>query len=306
MAISTLSRQIKDLKQRAAAILQEDSPALEPLPFADFLSREFLPAVAGVEGDLVSAPHLRAWAELISSHRFVALIAFRGSLKSTVAKATIAHALREHCRGAYDAVLYSATVDLARWHLRRLKLYIEPLARSWGWRDATSGEAVLRYERPGAIFNCEPAGLDAASRGRRADLLVIDDPCDPRKLASMADIDRSLEALQRRILPLLKSKTARVLLVGTPLIEGDVVEWAERNPEFVTARLPAILDDGRPAWPQKYPLEELEKIKRLVGDKSFNAEYLLQAVAPLDSYISADLIERATLKCNVISEVVQT
>jgi hypothetical protein len=296
MAISTLSQQIEALKRQAAAILQEDAPALSPIPFADFLMREFLPSVSEIEGDLVPAPHLAAWAELIEKNRFVALVAFRGSLKSTVAKATIAHALRGHRRGAFDAVLYSATVDLARWHLRRLKLYLADLTESWGWRDATAGEAILRYERAGAIFACEPAGLDTASRGRRADLLVIDDPCDPRKLASMADIDRSLEALQRRILPLLKSKTARVLLVGTPLIEGDVVAWAEQNPEFVTARLPAILADGRPAWPQKYDISELEKIRRLVGEKSFAAEYLLQAVAPMDTFLTSDLIERAILK----------
>jgi hypothetical protein len=300
MSVAALRRQIEQLKREAKTVLQ---PPPAPYSFDDFLLKEFLPAVAEIEGELVPAPHLRAWADLIEQHRFVALIAFRGSLKSTVAKAVIAYALRQHTRGAFDAVLYSATVDLARWHLRRLKLYIADLATKWGWRDATSGEAVLRYERAGAIFNCEPAGLDAASRGRRADLLVIDDPCDPRKLASMADVDRALEALQRRILPLLKAKSARVLLVGTPLIEGDVVAWAQQNSEFVTARLPAILPDGRPAWPEKYPLEELERIRRLVGEKSFAAEYLLQAVAPLDSFISVELLERATLKCNVISEV---
>jgi hypothetical protein len=300
MSVAALRKQIEQLKREAKTVLQ---PPPASSSFSDFLVKEFLPAVAGVEGDLVPAPHLSVWAELIEQNRFVALIAFRGSLKSTVAKAAIAHALRQHTRGAFDAVLYSATVDLARWHLRRLKLYLEPLAAAWGWQDATAGEAVLRYERPGALFACEPAGLDAASRGRRADLLVIDDPADPRKLASMADIDRALEALQRRILPLLKDKTARVLLVGTPLIEGDVVAWAERNPEFVTTRLPAILSDGCPAWPQKYPLEELEKIKRLVGEKSFNAEYLLQAVAPLDSFIPADVLERAIARINV--EVIQ-
>jgi hypothetical protein len=299
VTLAALQREIAQIRAAARARVAQPSP----LPFADFLAREFLPAVAVVEGDLVAAPHLHEWADLIEQHRFVALIAFRGSLKSTIAKAAIAYSLRQHTRGAFDAVLYSATVDLARWHLRRLKLYLSDLARSWGWRDATSGEAVLRYERPGAIFACEPAGLDAASRGRRADLLVIDDPADPRKLASMADISRALEALQRRILPLLKSKTARVLLVGTPLIEGDVVAWAERNSEFVTARLPAILSDGCPAWPQKYPIEELERIRRLVGEKAFAAEYLLQAVAPLDSFISPDLLERSTLKCNVIREV---
>jgi hypothetical protein len=59
---------------------------------------------------------------------------------------------------------------------------------------------------------------------------VLDDVSDPKKLASMADIQRALEALQRRILPLLKDKSARVLLVGTPLIEGDVIAWAEKEP----------------------------------------------------------------------------
>lgn len=258
----------------------------------EFLSREFLPAVARVEGELCGAPHLREWAELIERHRFVAIIAFRGSLKSTLAKAVIAHALRSHSRGAYDAVLYSATVDLARWHLRRLKLYLSDLAPSWGWHDATAGEALLRYERAGAIFNCEPAGLDQASRGRRCNLLVLDDVSDPKKLASMADIDRALEALQRRILPLLKDKSARVLLVGTPLVEGDVIAWAEQNPEFVSVRLPAVLPDGRPAWPNKYPLEELKRIQRLVGEKAFVAEYMLHAVAPLDSYLDVTALER--------------
>lgn len=291
MAISQALLRLAQIEIARRASVRASSP-IAHVGLGEFLSREFLPAVARVEGELVEAPHLREWAELIERHRFVAIIAFRGSLKSTLAKAVIAHALRSHSRGAYDAVLYSATVDLARWHLRRLKLYLSDLSPSWGWTDATAGEALLRYERAGAIFTCEPAGLDQASRGRRCNLLVLDDVSDPRKLASMADIDRALEAIQRRILPLLKDKSARVLLVGTPLIEGDVIAWAEQNPEFVSVRLPAVLPDGRPAWPHKYKLEELKRINRLVGEKAFAAEYMLQAVAPLDSYLDVTALER--------------
>jgi len=290
--ISALLEELERLK----ALVPSAAAAVPPMSLSEFLAREFLPAVGAVEGELVEAPHLRTWAELLERHRFVCIVAFRGSLKSTLAKAVVAHALRSHARGAYDAVYYSATVDLARWHLRRLKLYLESLAPSWGWRDATAGEAVLRYERAGAIFSCEPAGLDQASRGRRGNLLVLDDVSDPKKLASMADIQRALEALQRRILPLLKDKSARVLLVGTPLIEGDVIAWAEKNTEFLTTRLPAILSDGGPAWPEKYSREELEKIRRLVGERSFNAEYLLHAVAPTDTFLPPDVLERAILR----------
>jgi hypothetical protein len=297
MDVSALRRELERLK---ALVPSAAAVSVPPMSLSEFLAQEFLPAAAAVEGELVPAPHLSQWAELLERHRFVAIIAFRGSLKSTLAKAVVAHALRSHQRGAFDCVYYSATVDLARWHLRRLKLYLSELAPSWGWRDATAGEAVLRYERSGAIFSCEPAGLDQASRGRRGNLLVLDDVSDPKKLASMADIQRALEALQRRILPLLKDKSARVLLVGTPLIEGDVIAWAEKNPEFVTVRLPAILPDGSLAWPEKYDRAELEKIKRLVGERSFNAEYLLHAVAPTDTFIPPDVLEKAILRSDSV------
>jgi len=291
-----VSRRIEELKEKIGGRV---APKCGPLNFADFLHKLFLPAVSEVEGPLLEAPHLKGWADLLADNRFTALIAFRGSLKSTVLKALVAHALYCHNRGAFDAVYYSAKLDLARWHLRRLKLYLGPLAESWGWLDATAGEALLRYERPGAVFTCEPEGLDAASRGRRADLLVIDDPCDPRKLASFADLDRAWSRFQRRILPLLKDKRARVVLAATPIVEGDIVNWVEKNVEFVSVRLPALDACGQPTWPQKYPLEELSKIRRLIGEKAFAAEYLLQAVAPMESYIDSALLDKCIAKVAV-------
>ncbi len=260
--------------------------------------REFIPiferAVAFVEGvtAITGAPHLMEWADIIERNRFVCIVAFRGSLKSTIAKAVIAHALACHAGGAYDAVYYSATIELARWHLRRLKLYIAAMGLD-DWHDATVGEAMLRYIRGGDVFACEPAGLDQASRGRRANLLVLDDVSDPRKLASMTDITRALESLQRRVLPLMKDKSSRVILVGTPLIAGDVIEWAERNPEFTTVRMPILDALGRPTWPEKYPIDEIARLRSLVGEKAFLAEYMLQAVAPVDTFIDPSLLQKA-------------
>ncbi len=292
----TVQAELERLKALLATLpntLDDSSRELDKMNLARFLAEEFLPAVAAIEGQLLDAPHLEKWAEAVERHRFVALIAFRGSAKSTFLKAVVAHALREHKRGAFDAVYYSAKLDLARWHLRRLKLYLRDLAAKWGWRDATQGEALLRYERPGAVFTCDPEGLDAASRGRRADLLVIDDPLDPRKLASLADIDRVLDALQRRVLPLLKDASARVLVAATPIIRGDVADWVEQNSEFVVLRLPAIREDGSPAWPQKFPLGELERLKALMGEKAFRCEFLLEPAGATDSYLDPNVIDSA-------------
>jgi len=296
----TSSKAVREELERVKTLLaalpydvDKSVDGLDKMPLRRFLREEFLPAVAAVEGQLLDAPHLRDWAEAAEQHRFVALIAFRGSAKSTFLKAVVAHALREHRRGAFDAVYYSAKLDLARWHLRRLKLYLRDLAERWGWRDTTSGEALLRYERPGAVFVCEPEGLDAASRGRRADLLVIDDPLDPKKLASLADIDRVLDSLQRRVLPLLKDGRARVLFAGTPIVKGDVVSWIEGNPEFRVLKLPAILPDGSSAWPEKFPLGELKRLKALMGRKAFECEFMLQPSGALDSYLDPATVQSA-------------
>jgi hypothetical protein len=69
-SISSISKKLEALKQQAAALLQEDAPALDPLSFADFLMREFLPSVSEIEGELVPAPHLREWADLIEKKPF--------------------------------------------------------------------------------------------------------------------------------------------------------------------------------------------------------------------------------------------
>ena len=293
MGISTtLQRKAEDRLERIQALSGEgDQP--RALSFGEFLDAEFMPAVAEVEGDLVEAPHLQRWAEIADRERFLALVAFRGSLKSTFAKALVAHALREHQSGAFDGFYYSVKLDLAREHLRRLKMYLQPLAEQWGWRDATGGAALLRYEKPGALFQCQPEGLDSASRGRRADLLVIDDPADPRKLASMVELERAKDALQRRILPLLKDDEARVVFAGTPIVADDVVSWITDNPEFWTEWMPAIQEDGSPAWPEKHTRDELERIKGLVGERAFRSEYLLESVAVTDSYLDPTLIQSA-------------
>lgn len=291
---------MSELTRRLESTGSPSESALTPLSLAAFLSEEFLPAVLAVEGgELAPAPHLNGWAGLIERHRFVALVSFRGSLKSTLCKSVIAHALRSHMRGAFDCVYFSATWGLAAWHTRRLKDYLADLAERWGWSDRTTGESVLRYEKPGASFVCEPAGLDQGARGKRADLLILDDVSDPKKMASMADIDRALASLQRRLIPTLKSKTSRIVVAATPIIENDIVGWIEKNPEFVTVRLPAILVNGEAAWPEKFPLAELERIKRLIGSKAFQAEFLLQAGGLLDSFIPYDVLSRAIAQIQV-------
>jgi hypothetical protein len=67
---------------------------------------------------------------------------------------------------------------------------------------------------------------------------VLDDVSDPKKLASAWRIFNVRWKAAAPHLTVVEGQEARVLLVGTPLIEGDVIAWAEKNPEFVTTSCP--------------------------------------------------------------------
>lgn len=290
MSLDLLRRRVDALE-----LSQRRPVELEPVTLGEFIEGEFKFAIAQVEGvEMLPAPHLTGWAQTIEANRFTALIAARGFLKSTICKGVVGHALRGHEVGALDALYYSATADLARWHLRRLKDYLAPLAMRWGWSDDTRGEALLRYSRPGAAFVCELASMDGKStRGRRADLVVVDDPIDPSRPISLADSDRALETFRRRILPLLKDDTARVLVALTPIVQGDLADELKKNPEFHTVWMPAIDNDGLPTWPEKFPLDQLERLRRAMGERAFGSEFLLKSVGLNDSYLDPVLVARA-------------
>ena len=287
------------LRRQAEAELERrrgpaEATAPDPISFAEFVEREWMPEVIDVEQppEVADAPHLREWADLIESHPFVGIVAFRYSLKSVLAKAAIAHELRQFQRGIFEGFYFSSSVTLAREHLMKLKLYVSELARSWGWRDATAGKAMLHYERPGATFIVKPDGVDSKQRSRRANTLVLDDLLDPQKPLSMADVSRVLEAMRRRILPLLKGRTSRVLFFGTPIVRDDPTAWVEQNPRFVTTWLPIIDPQGNPTWPELYPSDRIAELRDLVGDKTFASEYLLEETDTLASYVDRELLNQ--------------
>ncbi|MFB6271985.1 MAG: hypothetical protein ABEL51_03720 [Salinibacter sp.] len=291
-----LQTEAAEVRDHATALLEGDENAgPEPIPFSQFVRDEFLPSVLEVEqpDEPAPAPHLERWADLIEQNPYTSIIAFRASLKSVLAKATFAWDLRQFERGIFEGFYFSASVTLAREHLTKLKLYLQPLAESWGWTDTTSGKALIRYERPGALFTVRPDGVDSRVRGMRANRLVLDDLIDPQKAVSMADVNRVLEAVRRRILPLLKSRQSQANAFGTPVIEGDVVDWLEENEQFVSEWLPIQDQHGNPTWPEKFDKDRIEQLRSLVGDNAFENEYMLRQKSEIDSFLDPDLIASA-------------
>ncbi len=296
MSLATIEKRlnrIEQLRQR-----HQTFKPFAPLPFGEYLVDKFLPQVAAFKqlDPEVYDPkptHMLRWANMVEKNRFVGIVAFRNGLKSVLAKAAVAWDLHRFQRGHYEGYYFSSKLNQARKHVRELKLILAPIAKNEGWHDTTRGEAMLRYERKGALFELSPDGVDASARGSRADRLVLDDLLDPKKAISVADIDRVQDAVQRRLLPLLKRGDSRVIYVGTPILENDLTDWITQNREFTTEWLPILNEKNESNWPTMYSKEAIEQLRRTVGDKSFRIEYQLERRNVTNSYIDPEILKRA-------------
>lgn len=73
--------------------------------------------------------------------------------------------------------------------------------------------------------------------------------------------------------------------------EDDLSGWllAEHKDEgWVTLDLPAINDDGEALWPEQYPIEALENIKRMIGARDWSALYQQRPAPEEGDYFRAE------------------
>ena len=136
--------------------------------------------------------------------------------------------------------------------------------------------------RGGEYYAC---GIGSALAGRGAHLLLIDDPHSEQDVNSQTAFDNAYEwytsGPRQRMQPggaivivmtrwSTKDLTAQLVNAGAKEAKADQWEVIE---------FPAILDSGKPVWPEYWKLEELEKVKASAGIAKWNAQYMQNPTA---------------------------
>lgn len=119
------------------------------------------------------------------------------------------------------------------------------------------------------------AGVGSGITGSGADLLIIDDPVkDMADAESSTMRDKVAEWYASTAFTRL-SPGGKVLMVATRWHHDDLIGrvLADSPEGWQSLTLPAISEDGRALWPERYPLESLEAIRRAVGSRVFEALY---------------------------------
>jgi len=221
-----------------------------------------------------------------------------GSAKSTYASILYGpwH-LAQHPDHAVIAA--SHTQELAEKWSRRVRNLIEQHSNVLEFSLAQDSHAAGRWEtaRGGEYF---AAGVGGSITGRRADLVIIDDPVRSREDADSEVIrEKTWEWYKADLYTRLKPG-ARIILIQTRWHEDDLAgrlmaEAASGGDQWHVLSLPAIAEEndllgrkaGDPLWPEWEDATELERKRRAIGARGWSALYQ-QRPAPDDGdYFSA-------------------
>lgn len=154
--------------------------------------------------------------------------------------------------------------------------------------DAGGYEHALKQK--GAYY---AVGVGGPLTGRGAHLLLIDDPVKNREDAESEVMRRKVKewytsTAYTRLMP-----GGRIVVIQTRWHEDDLTGWLleeHGHEEWTVLNLPAIDEAGKALWPEQYPVDTLEKIKRAVGPRDWSALYQQRPSPETGDYFKRDWI----------------
>jgi hypothetical protein len=113
-------------------------------------------------------------------------------------------------------------------------------------------------------------GIDGQTRGLniddfRPDFILGDDIADDLNSANQGPrqsvIDTWTGSIEKSLAPKSENKFAKILLLQTPICEGDIVDAIRKDPRYRVFHMPIFDKDGESTWPARWTTEELQRDK---------------------------------------------
>ena len=139
-------------------------------------------------------------------------------------------------------------------------------------RDDSSSVKRFHTSHGGAYFG---AGAGGALTGRGANLIIVDDIHKNRDEAHSDVTTKSIREWYGSTLFTRRLPDAVVVIVQTRWSDKDLPKHLldTEGEKWEVLSLPAINDAGEALWPERFPIKELEEIKRTIGSQDFEALY---------------------------------
>ena len=187
-------------------------------------------------------------------------------------------------------VSYSADLSALHSVYRRTLLQSDWYRRHWGTRFGLNKwqEAELRNDKQGAMF---ATSIGGSATGRGGDVIVIDDPHNPRQAESEAERATAIRFCQQTLATRLDDpKTGAVVVVMQRLHEKDWSGHVLAEGGYTHLCLPAEAEsrttisfpasgrtiereEGDLLWPERYGETELASLKKAMGSYAYAGQF---------------------------------
>ena len=199
--------------------------------------------------------------------------------------------------GTNSNTLYlSYSASMAQYHIGELNKEVvrNPVLMQWMVDKTPRGDFTFRYSVDGKVAEILHGGLFSFKRGLHVNgALVADDilrdPDNPLAVGQMNKIEDHFMT-ESMFIP---NQGCPIIVVGTPMIPGDLLTVLEKDERFFTRKLPAL--DPEPGRRVLFPKLYTEKFlldTQKANPKSFASEFLLQPAFSTEAYFSYDEISR--------------
>lgn len=149
---------------------------------------------------------------------------------------------------------------------------------------------------PGSI---RLVGADGSITGQDADYIILDDIYSGFKDITPTLLRKKVDWFDTIIEQRIETQT-KLIILHTRWSSGDLqgVFKKERSEDYTFIEFSAIKEDGTPLWPERYPIEKLEKKRESIGERLFQSIFQQKPIDDSSDFFDLNKIhwERPDMK----------
>ena len=169
--------------------------------------------------------------------------------------------------------------------------FAQPVSRGVVNRWQANRITVLRHTR-----SKEPTLVCAGTRkrivGKRADLIIVDDPLNDENTENIRQRRKTLRWFMKTLTPIVNPDTGRIIVIGTRKHPDDLHGELAKNPRYRQFVFKSLDERGNALWPERWPRERLLREKQEIGSLIFAQEYQNEPVSEETSIFRREWVEQ--------------
>ena len=133
--------------------------------------------------------------------------------------------------------------------------------------------------------------LFAISRGIHVDNIILDDGVVEQNSSSFELMQQTKNIFHSAITPI-RLPDSRMIVVGTPQSDEDLLMTLRKNPAFKSLIIPALNEKNEPVCPELHSREFINQQRVLVGEMTFQQEYMLRPKSEINTDFTYEILNK--------------